>query len=155
MFTVYSIPDQYRVSTDYRNRYRDWKSWNAASLFDILNLIYFVLWDICCYTLSFVSFQYEVDNQTVPPTALEKCNITYRPPLKVVVQRFVQQRPFTALFRAHQCNVNRVVCSFKTVAPCGNSHLVRRHGAHTGWKTHTLSTKISAEFLSHTKPLPP
>lgn len=60
--------------------------------------------------------------------ALQQCNITYRPSLKVIVQRFVQQRSLAALLRAHQCNVDIVVCPCKPLVPCGNSHCVIWHG---------------------------
>lgn len=71
---------------------------------------------------------------TVVLTALQQCNITYRPPLKVIIQRFVQQCSLTASLRAHQCNVDIVIRPCKPLAPRGNSHCVRWHGGHTRWK---------------------
>lgn len=54
-------------------------------------------------------------------------NVTYRPPLKVVVQRFVQQCSLAALLCAHQGDIDIVICPCKPLVPCGHSHYVIWH----------------------------
>lgn len=56
----------------------------------------------------------------------------YRSPLKVVVQRFVQQRPLAESLCAHQCDVDVIIRACKPLASSGNSHRV---GGHGGGKT--------------------
>lgn len=58
-------------------------------------------------------------------------NSTYRPSLKVIVQRFVQQCPLAAPLRAHQRNIDIVIRPCEPLAPCGNSHCVGGHGGQT------------------------
>lgn len=52
----------------------------------------------------------------------------YRSPLKVVVQRFVQQRPLAAPLCPHQRDVDVVIRPCKPLVPSGNSHRVTGHG---------------------------
>lgn len=52
----------------------------------------------------------------------------YRSPLKVVVQRFVQQRPLAASLCAHQRDVDVIICPCKPLVSSGNGHRVRGHG---------------------------
>lgn len=78
-------------------------------------------------------------------TALRHCNFTYRITGKVIMQRLVQQCSLAALHGAHQRNVDRVICPFKIVAPCGNGHRVRWHNGDTelDWfKRHLKIRKI-------------
>lgn len=55
----------------------------------------------------------------------------YRSPLKVVVQRFVQQRPFAASLCAHQRDVDVIIRPCKPLVSGGNGHRVRGHGGGT------------------------
>lgn len=74
----------------------------------------------------------------------QQCNSTYRPSLKVIVQRFVQQCPFAAPLRAHQRNIDIVISPCEPLAPCGNSHCVGGHGGQTGRRSkHPLRMKKS------------
>lgn len=52
----------------------------------------------------------------------------YRSPLKVVVQRFVQQRPLAASLCAHQRDVDVIIRPCKPLVSSGNGHRVRGHG---------------------------
>lgn len=69
----------------------------------------------------------------------------YRAPLKVVVQRFVQQRPLAAMFCAHQRDVDVIIRPCKPLVSSGNSHRVRGHG---GRKTASGDGKSKGEQTS-------
>lgn len=51
----------------------------------------------------------------------------YRSPLKVVVQRLVQQRPLAASLCAHQRDVDVVIRPCEPLVPSGNGHRVTGH----------------------------
>lgn len=55
-------------------------------------------------------------------------HFSYRPPLEVVVQSFVQQRLLAASLCTHQRDVDVVIRPCKPLGSSGNSHRVRGHG---------------------------
>lgn len=80
--------------------------------------------------------------------ALQLCNITYRAPLKVVVQRFVQQRSLAAALCAHQCDVDIIIGPCEPLAPCGHSHRV---GRHVEWKLQKSKSSVARKKVKATK----
>lgn len=69
----------------------------------------------------------QVSTLGVVIAAPRQWRVTYRPPLEVIVQRFVQQRSLAAPICAHQCDEDIVVCPCEPLAPRGNGHRVGRH----------------------------